>query len=136
MTALVTLIPVAVFDVWLHSRAYDDLVADVSERNLLVPENLGRAFESYDRDVTVEFDLLVRTVADGSGPTQAHVLFNNLNSRHICVVDPETRRVQFSISGDHVTCPEFISVGSMARIHNIAAIGTPTPYRCRAAAVE
>jgi hypothetical protein len=41
MTALVTLIPVVVFGIWPHKQAYDDLVADVSKRNLLVAENLG-----------------------------------------------------------------------------------------------
>ena len=55
MTTLVTLIPVAVFGIWPHSRAYDDIVADVSERNLLVAENLGRALERYDRDVKAGF---------------------------------------------------------------------------------
>jgi hypothetical protein len=59
MTTLVTLIPVAVFGIWPHSRAYDDIVANVSERNLLVAENLGRALERYDRDVKAGFRLLV-----------------------------------------------------------------------------
>jgi len=125
MTALVTLIPVAVFGIWPHSQTYDDLVADVSERNLLVAENLGRALEHYDRDVKAEFRLLVRTVADGLDPTEGHVLLDNLNFRHICLADPETRRVRFSINGDHITCPKFVPVDRMARFRKIAAIGTP-----------
>ncbi|MED5357829.1 MAG: hypothetical protein VYD85_05365 [Pseudomonadota bacterium] len=40
-----TLIPVAVFGIWPHSQVYDDLVADVSERNLLIAQNMARALE-------------------------------------------------------------------------------------------
>jgi len=125
MTALVTLIPVAVFGIWPHSRAYDDLVADVSERHLLVAGNLGRALERYDRDVKAGFRLLIRTVADGSDPTEARVLLENLDIRHICLADPETRRVRFSINGDQIACPEFVPVDRMARFRRIAAAGTP-----------
>ena len=69
-------------------------------------------------------------MADGSGPTEAHVLLDNLNFRHICLADPETRRVRFSINGDDVTCPEFVPVDRMARFRKIAAIGTPNLLRC------
>ena len=70
------------------------------------------ALERYDRDVKVEFRLLVRTVDDGLDPTEAHVLLDNLNFRHICLVDSETQRVRISISGDHNYLPEIRSRGS------------------------
>ena len=80
MTALVIPIPIAV---WPHSQTYDELAVEVSERNLLVAENLGRVLERYDRDVKAEFRLLVLTVADGLDPAKAHVLLENPNFRHI-----------------------------------------------------
>ena len=98
---------------------------EVSERNLLVAENLGRVLERYDRDVKAEFRLLVLTVADGLDPAEAHVLLDNLNFRHIFLADPETRRVRFSINGEDVTCPEFVPADHMVRFRKIAAIGTP-----------
>lgn len=125
MTALVTLIPVAVYGIWPHSRAYDDLVADVSERHLLVAGNLGRALERYDRDLKAGFRLLIRTVADGSDSTEAHVLLENLDIRHICLADPETRRVRFSIGGDQTVCPEFVPVERMSLFREIAVDGKP-----------
>lgn len=80
MTALVIPIPIAV---WPHSQTYDDLAVEVSERNLLVAENLGRVLERYDRDVKAEFRLLALTVADGLDPAEVHVPLENLDFRHI-----------------------------------------------------
>ena len=123
--ALVTLIPVAVFGIWPHSQAYDDLVADVSERNLLIAQNMARALERYDRDVKVAFQLLATTTATCSDTSAAQILLKNTEFRHICLAAPESRKVLHSVTAGEISCPAFVPEDRMRLFKSIAENGTP-----------
>ena len=125
MTALVTLIPVAVFGIWPHSKAYDDIIANVSERNLLIAQNLSRALERYDRDLKATFQLLIRNVVENSNANETEVLLDNLEFRHVCIAERDTRRVRYSITGNNPKCPALVPESRMTLFKEIAAVGTP-----------
>ncbi len=101
----VTLIPAAFFVIWPQSRAYQHLLDDVSERHLLIAQNLSDTLERYYIDVTAAFRLLSLSVANGEQISGARRFLESLNFRHICIADPATGVVVYWLDDAKIPCP-------------------------------
>ncbi len=103
---ITALIPVLVYGVWPQSRAFDKEVADVSERHLLLAQNIGVALERYDRDIKATFNTLTTNLIHGSHLFSTHEMLTNLNFRHICVATIPDGLITGELSNDAVPCPD------------------------------
>ena len=101
----VTLVPAVFFGLWPQSQAYQNLLDDVSERHLLIAQNLGGTLERYYIDVTAAFRLLSLSAVNGEHISGANVFLENLNFRHICVADPATGVIVHSVGDAKFPCP-------------------------------
>ncbi len=101
----VKMIPVGFFGIWPQSRAYQNLLDDVSERHLLIAQNLGSALERYDRDLTEAFRLLALSAINGIQLPEADVFMENLKFRHICIADPATGVILQTVGPAMYPCP-------------------------------
>lgn len=104
--SLTALIPVVVFGVWPHSHAFEKEIEDVSERHLLLAQNLGAALERYDRDVKATFQVLTTNMINGTSIVATRDVLSNLNFRHICIAAIEDGRVIAGLGEGSARCPD------------------------------
>jgi len=72
--SLATMIPLLLFWAWPHSKALQNEMDAVADRNLLIAQTLGTAVGRYERDVRALFSLLADNLTEGralSGGEQA-----------------------------------------------------------------
>jgi len=119
--SVVTLIPVVLFGVWPHSRAFDKEIADVSERHPLLARNIGAALERYDRDVKSTFQLLASNVVNDISLSGTKKLLSNLNFRHVCVTSLTDSKVLYSLNEEINPCPERVPAERYRLLRDLAS---------------
>jgi len=118
--SMAALIPVVFFGVWPHSRAFDNELADVTDRHLLLARNMGAALERYDRDVKTTFRTLTLNMVRGTPLVGTQEILSNLNFRHICVAMIKDGTVVHSLNEDVVPCPKRVPPKRFAIFKEIA----------------
>ena len=111
--SLVTMIPVAFFGIWPHSKALDAAVDEVEERHLLLARNIGAALERYYLDLISTFRLAAVNLSEGNSLSGAGVVLQNLNFRHLCLADRETGEVFAEFVALNSPCPKAIPKGRL-----------------------
>ena len=106
--SMVTIIPVIFFGVWPHSQALQNEFENVTDRHLLLAQNLGAALERYDRDVTSSFRVLAVNLVHGKTIDGAGELLSNLTFRHLCIAQPEDGRIVRSLGDERYPCPAVV----------------------------
>ncbi len=106
--SMVTVIPVIFFGVWPHSQALQNEFDNVTDRHLLLAQNLGAALERYDRDVTSSFRVLAVNLVHGKTVDGAGELLSNLTFRHLCIARPADGRIVGSLGDDRYPCPDAV----------------------------
>jgi len=119
--SFVALIPVIVFGVWPHSQAYDKELSDVSERHLLLAQNIGAALERYDRDVKATFKSVVSNLVQGTNISQTQEMLSNLDFRHICMATFEDGKIVNGLHEDAAKCPLSIPAKRFKLFKNLAS---------------
>ena len=117
---VLTLVPVALFWVWPHSRALENEFAEVRGRHLLLARNLGAALERYHRDASAAFNLLAANVDHDHEILQSNDILLNLGFRHICMAEAGTGRIVAEISPALKKCPDFVPKERFAYFASIA----------------
>jgi signal transduction histidine kinase len=122
-TTIATIIPAVFLGIWPQSRAFEDLLDDVSERHLLIAQNTGRALERYARDVVASFNLLAQDAIDGANFNLTLPMMENLNIRHICIANISDGKVKNALDTAVKKCPSFIPEERLTYFKKLAATG-------------
>jgi len=104
----VAIIPTILFEAVPHSGAYQKEVADVSERHLLLAQNIGFALERYDQDVKSLFKSLAVNMLAGNKLSDTKNLLAGLSFRHICIATASTGEVIHALNEEVAPCPKII----------------------------
>lgn len=88
-----SLIPLAVWAVWVSSSALEKEIHEVNDRHLVIAQNLSGALERYAEDVSAVFSHVVETDSGLRSSDHLGNLLSSLGFRHICLIDIDTRRV-------------------------------------------
>lgn len=113
-------LPLAVFWVWPHARIVETETEKVSDRYLLLAQNLSTVLELYHRDVVTTLGAFADAIADGGG-AEAAVLFQDLNFREICVVDAVSGDVRTSYFPETYPCPDQMPPEKMALFQQLVS---------------
>lgn len=119
---LVSALPILVFLLWPYSSIYDQKLADVRERHLLIASNLGADLEDYYRDVISAMDSFVISIADEQA-IDAQPIFENLNFRHVCVLDRHSGIVLKNYLDQEYACPDVVRTKTLALLNSLVAQG-------------
>ena len=117
---VLTLVPIALFWVWPHSRTLQNEFDEVRGRHLLLARNLGAALQRYHRDVSAAFNLLAVNLEHGHHIDQAGDILLNLEFRHICLADAKTGKVVSQAGPLLNNCPDFVPKERFAFFVSIA----------------
>ena len=104
---LFSAIPVAVLDGWVERSAMDKEISSVSEKHLLIAQNLSAGLSRYVTDVKEGFQVAATFAAGGSvGERDAlKNMLRTLNFEHVCIVDGEGRVVASVVAAPGVSAP-------------------------------
>ena len=119
--SLAALIPVVFLGVWPQSRAYEKEIADVSERHLLLAQNLSSALERYSRDVKATFKTLTLNMVAQTKLSGTDEILANLNFRHICIASLTDRSVVGTLNEQIAACPKHVPSERFAIFRAIAS---------------
>jgi len=119
--SLAALIPVVFLGVWPHSRAYEKEISDVSERHLLLAQNLSSALERYSRDVKATFKTLTLNMVAHTKLAGTDEILKNLNFRHICIAALADGSVMSTLNEQIAPCPKHIPPKRFAIFKSIAS---------------
>lgn len=96
---LIAIIPVGLLAFWTQRSAYQKELDEVSERHLLLAENLAHALNRYARDVEAVFELSI--VAMSAGTTidgGLSRLLVEMGFEHDCIIDGDNRPVSIILN--------------------------------------
>ncbi len=82
-----SIVPLAVWAVWVSASALDREIREVEERHLLL------ALDRYAQDVAAVFSHVVESKPELRDSVHLGRLLDSLNFRHICLIETDTRRV-------------------------------------------
>ncbi len=88
-----SIVPLAVWAVWVSASALDREIREVEERHLLLAQNLSLALDRYAQDVAAVFSHVVESEPELRDSVHLGRLLDSLNFRHICLIETDTRRV-------------------------------------------
>ena len=97
---MIATIPVLLLGIWVEESAIERETAMVSEKHLLLAQNLTGALDRYAQDTQAVFDFLTAT-AETQAPSDAAVaLARKIGFLHFCLVEPTGQiRVGWPIVG-------------------------------------
>lgn len=121
--SMVTIIPVIFFGVWPHSQALQNEFENVTDRHLLLAQNLSAALERYDRDVKSSFRVLAVNLVHGKTIDGTGELLSNLTFRHLCIAEPEDGRIVGSLGDQRYPCPVAVPPARLALFKQLAVPG-------------
>lgn len=117
---LIATIPVGLLAAWQQQSAFEKELAEVSERHLLIAQNLSHALDRYSEDVESVFRLAVSEMqtarADGAAVAS---LLAEMGFRHACIVD-SAGRIAASLDGTAMGEPINRQVGDMSALRRLA----------------
>lgn len=116
----VAIIPSVLFEAVPHSGAYEKEVADISERHLLIAQNISFALERYDQDVKSLFKSLVLNMLAGNKLSDTKDLLAGLNFRHICIAKASTGEIIHTLDEEVAPCPKIIPAKRLKEFLNTA----------------
>ena len=119
---LISGLPILVFLLWPNSLVYDQKLAEVRERQLLIASNLSASLEVYHRDVMAVMDSFAISIADGKA-IDAKPIFENLKFRTICVVDQDSGTVLDRYLDQEHACPDVVQAPSLTFLNALTAQG-------------
>ncbi len=98
---LIATIPVVLLGTWVEESAIERETSMVSEKHLLLAQNLTGGLERYARDTRAVFDYLTATATSEAPSPAGLTLANEIGFRHFCLIDDEGRiSVLWPIAGD------------------------------------
>ncbi len=121
---MVTVIPVIFFGVWPHSQALQNEFENVTDRHLLLAQNLSAALERYDRDVKSSFRVLAVNLVHGKTIDGTGELLSNLTFRHLCIARPEDGRIVGSLGDERYPCPVAVPPQRLALFKQLVEPGS------------
>jgi PAS domain S-box-containing protein len=98
---LIATIPVLLLGAWVENTAMEREVASVSEKHLLLAQNLTSALDRYAEDSKSVFDFFTATALPGS-PSRAEIaLAREIGFQHFCLVEQTGEIIaNWGISGE------------------------------------
>ncbi len=87
----VALIPELFLSAWFQRAAFDNEMAAVREKHLLLASNMTAALERYAKDVEATFEMLSATAVAGLPLDSAVELAGQLGLRHFCLIGDDGR---------------------------------------------
>ena len=118
---LVTMIPLFLFWAWPHSRALQDEMDAVSDRNLQIALALAQSLGRYERDVRSLFSLVATNLIDGRAVDGGGEALATLRLRELCIAEPESGQVVAGLIGDDGRCPTALEAPERARLLDLAS---------------
>ena len=117
--SLATMIPLVLFWAWPHSRAMQDEMDAVVDRNLQIAETLASALGRYERDLRAFFDFLAVQLVDGESPAGGAETSATFSLLQVCFVEPGSGRVLggLAVAGD---CPTSLAPERLAFLTDLA----------------
>ena len=103
---IATIIPVAILWFWLDHAMYQQKIAEVQERHLLIAKNLRSALDRYHTDVVTGFEVVAGNLAVSNPISNTRKIIENLHFRHFCVADFATGAVTNSAGPVKSPCPK------------------------------
>ena len=103
---IATIIPMAVLWFWLDHAMYQQKVAEVQERHLLIAKNLRSALDRYHTDVVTGFEVVASNLSVSNPISNTKKIIKNLHFRHFCIADFETGVVTNSAGPVTAPCPK------------------------------
>lgn len=117
---LIATIPVGLLAAWQQQSAFEKELAEVSERHLLIAQNLSHALDRYSEDAEAVFRLAVTEMqtprTDGAAVA---ALLAEMGFRHACIID-SAGRIAASLDGTAMGQPINRKVGDMSALRRIA----------------
>ncbi len=65
--ALVAVIPAAIFGLWPHTGVLEKEIHEVSQRNLLIAQNMSLSLSYYERNLRALFRFFAKTAISDTG---------------------------------------------------------------------
>jgi len=121
--ALVAVIPIAFFGVWPHSKALEKEIEEVSDRHLLLAQNLSHALQRYDRDVRSLFLLTAEHAIQGSSLLESTQVVRNFHFRHICIARIGNPKIVYQALAQQIPCPEQFPAERFKMFQELATAG-------------
>lgn len=124
---LIATIPVGLLAAWQQHSAFEKELAEVSERHLLIAQNLSQALDRYSEDVEAVFRLAVNEMQrPDASATAVAALLAEMGFRHTCIIDRDGRIVG-SLSGTAQGQPINRLVGEMTELRRLAEAAAGQP---------
>ena len=123
--SLATMIPLLLFWAWPHSKALQNELDAVSDRNLQIAQSLAQSLGRYERDLRSVFALLAVNLIDGQAPAGGRDAMAALGLRRLCVVEPESGAALAGLEGGAGACPAGLSAERLALLQGLASSAEP-----------
>lgn len=119
---LVSGLPILVFLFWPHTSIYNQKLAEVRERHLLIARNMSAVLEVYHRDVMAAMDSFAISIAYGKA-IEAKPIFENLRFRHVCVFDRTNGSLLNHYLDQTDACPDVVPATNLPLLNSLVAQG-------------
>ncbi|MDF1735694.1 MAG: sensor histidine kinase [Minwuia sp.] len=117
---LIATIPVGLLAAWQQQSAFEKELAEVSERHLLIAQNLSHAIDRYSEDVEAVFRMAVSEMQTRNAEAAAvAALLAEMGFRHACIID-SAGRIVASLDGTAQGEEINRKVGDMTPLRRIA----------------
>jgi len=90
--------PVVILDSWVESSAMEKEIASVTEKHLIIAQNLSGEISRYVIDVKEGFKVVAGAAHPIADPDGLKNLLRVLNFKHICIIDSRDRLVSAVVS--------------------------------------
>ena len=88
---VIATVPLLILGVWVQETAMEKELAAVSEKHLLLAQNLTAALDRYALDAKAGFGFFVESSADNQASPAKVELARGLGFRHFCIIDDSGR---------------------------------------------
>lgn len=120
----ISIIPVSLLAVWTERSAYEKEIAEVSERHLLIANNLSHALTRYGQDVLAVFRKATMDMRTGDTDASMASLLHSMGFDHACIVDLDNRIRTEIATMEGASDP---GLPAFAELRNVAATASGQP---------
>ncbi len=113
-------LPVLVLDGWVQRSAMQKEIASVSEKHLIIAQNVSRALSRYVIDVKEGFEVASKHARAGGNTDHLVSLLRSLGFKHACIVDGSRLQISFLSASDGVPGSPFPDAKTLTILHEIA----------------
>jgi len=118
---VIAVAPLALFWLLPNSQVFNDELESVRERHLLIAKSLSGELSRYHEDLEKHFSFVRSNYGTISKINHLAQLFDNLDIRHVCVINVESGELLLSVHATGPKCPNNFPEERFAEISKLVS---------------